>query len=288
MNIFSGLEGLGFDGLEGFDIFDEELEEKKKKEQEQHKIQKPKIKEEDVVFDKTMTCPVCDKNFTTKAVKTGKAKLEGTDTDLRPRYELVDSLKYDAVVCPYCGYANFSRGFQNILNAQAKLVKEQITSNFKGICHDGAIYSYDESIERHKMVLLNCVVKKGKTSERAYACLKLAWILRGKAESLTEDTPENKKAKAALKKEELDLLGKAYYGFVAAFPKESFPMCGMDDLTVTYLAADLARQIGKYNEANALLSRVITSRTANERIKDKARTIRDMIKEEKKKQDSQV
>ena len=48
MNIFSGLEGLGFDGLEGFDIFEEELEEKKKKEQEQHKIQKPKIKEEDV------------------------------------------------------------------------------------------------------------------------------------------------------------------------------------------------------------------------------------------------
>ena len=46
------------------------------------------------IFDKTYTCPVCDKGFKTKTVKTGKVKLISADTDLRPKYQHMDSLKY--------------------------------------------------------------------------------------------------------------------------------------------------------------------------------------------------
>ena len=65
-----------------------------------------------------------------------------------------------------------------------------------------------------------------------------------------------------------------------AFSTEEYPMCGMDDMTVAYLIGDLARQLGKYEEAAKQVSLVITSRKANDRIKEKARDLRDMIKEE--------
>ena len=65
-------------------------------------------------------------------VRTGKVKLISADTDLRPKYQLVDSLKYDALVCPKCGYAALSRFFKFMMPAQAKLIRENISKNFSG------------------------------------------------------------------------------------------------------------------------------------------------------------
>ena len=53
----------------------------------------PEVNEEqDYLFDKTYTCPVCEKSFKSKTVKSGKARMIGTDQDLRPTFEGVDSL----------------------------------------------------------------------------------------------------------------------------------------------------------------------------------------------------
>ena len=61
--------------------------------------------------------------------------------------------------------------------------------------------------------------------------------------------------------------------------KESFPLCGMDENTITLLMAELARRIGKIDESSRWVSRILVSRDANERIKEKAREIRELIKE---------
>ena len=122
------------------------------------------------------------------------------------------------------------------------------------------------------------MVKNGKTSERAYTCLKLAWLCRGKAENLPENTPDRDKVLKELKAEEDELIKNAYEGFSAAFMKEQFPLCGMDECTTTYLVADLARRSGNFEESIRWVSRVITSRQANERIKSKARELKDLIK----------
>ena len=55
MGILSGLGNLGLGGLEGMDIFEEE------KKPEQQAAEAPKIEEKDLIYDKTFTCPVCDK-----------------------------------------------------------------------------------------------------------------------------------------------------------------------------------------------------------------------------------
>lgn len=277
MSLFSGLESLGLGKLKNTDIYVEE-EQKKQEEEAAKKKAVKKITEEDCVFDKKLKCPVCDEEFKTKTVKTGRAKLIGQDTDLRPKYQVVDSLKYDAVLCPHCGYAALSRFFNYLSSAQAKMIYDQISVTFKGVSEEEApIYTYDEAIMRHKLALLSTVVKKGKLSERAYVCLKLAWLTRGKSESLSEDTPDLDHTREVIHAEEMEYIQNAYEGFTAAFSKEDFPICGMDELTVSYLVSDLARQLGKYEDAKRYISRVLTSRESNERIKSKARTLKDMI-----------
>lgn len=276
-NLFAGLEGLGLKLSKNIDVYEEE---KKEAQAGQAAEKKPKqVTEEDLIFDKHYTCPVCDKEFKSKMVRTGKAKLDSSDTDLRPKYQGIDPLKYDAVLCPNCGYASLNRYFNFVMSSQAKEIREQISSNFTYTADENEkVYSYDEAITRHKMALLNTVVKKGKTSERAYTCLKLAWLFRGKREELMKGEYEAEEAEALLK-EEIQFLENAHEGFVAAFSKEGFPMCGMDQYTVEYLVAELARRVGKIEDAKRWVSKVLVARDANKRIKDKAVTLKEMLQE---------
>lgn len=277
-NLFSGLEAFGLKNLSNINIYDKKEKEEDTKAE---KTEKTGFSEEENIFDKTYTCPVCDKEFKSKTVKAGKVKLLSLDTDLRPKYQYMDPLKYDAIVCPNCGFSALNRFFKYVTNAQATLIKNNISVNFRGIKDNGETYSYDDAIARHKLALISAIVKKSKTSERAYTCLKLAWLIRGKMETLPTDTQNHDNLMKEMAKEELDFLAKAYDGFVEAFSKEPFPMCGMDENTNTLLVAELARRLGKYDESGRWISKVLISRDANERIKTKAREIKDMLQKEK-------
>ncbi|MCR4605234.1 MAG: DUF2225 domain-containing protein [Eubacterium sp.] len=272
-NLFAGLENLGLGGLNSDDVFKEE----KKDEGADGAEAAPEAKEEDFVFEKGYTCPVCDHEFKSKNIRTGKVRLIGADEDLRPRYQDVDSLKYDAVMCPKCGYAALSRYFSFVMNSQAKAIKENISVNFKFREEEGQIYSYDDAITRHKMALACTVIKKGKSSEKAYTCLKLGWLFRGKREMLMQDAEASKEEIAELFEAEKECLVNAFEGFKDAFGKEDFPMCGMDQHTVLYLLAELAFRTGNIDESKKFVSNVLVARDANQRIKNKALELKDRI-----------
>ncbi len=274
-NLFSGLDSLGLGKISNMEVY--ENEEKKEEVKPQAATEKPEINEADLLFDKNFTCPVCDKEFKAKTIKTGKIKLMAADSDLRPKYQAVDSLKYDVVACPSCGYAALNRYFNYMTGPQAKLIKQNISENFSGLKQESDIVTYDEAITKHKLALANAVVKRAKSSEKAYTCLKTAWILRGKAESLSEDLPDYTKQKEELAAEELEFLENAYNGFLEAFPKEAFPMCGMDENTVCYLVAELARRIGHIDDAKRWVARVLVSKNANDRIKQKSMELKEKL-----------
>lgn len=273
--ILSGLGDLGLGNLENMELFETPKEVEEKKEE-------VKVEEKDLIYDKSFTCPVCDENFTAKIIKTGKAKLLGTDWDLRPRYEGIDPAKYDVQVCPKCGYSALSRFFPNVTSGQAKLIKENISQKVRMSPFNGEIYTYEEAAERYKLALVNAVVKRGRASEKAYICLKSAWVLRGYAEYLDE-TGDNTQDRAALKAQEEEYLTNAYTGFVEARQSETFPMCGMDESTIDYLLAELAAHFKKYDVASKLIASLLTSPSATTRMKDKARDLKEEILAELKK-----
>lgn len=281
MGLLSGLGGLGLGGLENVDIFEDEEKEKEKEAAKAKAAAQPE--EKDIIYDRSYTCPVCDGSFVSKTVKSGKAKLIGTDLDLRARYDIVDPGKYDVIVCPQCGYAAISRFFDKITQAQAKLIREKISASVQIPAYNDPICTYKEAMDRYKLALANAVVKKARSSEKAYICLKSAWIARGYRESLQGEQNADAKLIAALEKQEEEYLQNAYKGFVEARQNESFPMCGMDEVTVDYLLAVLAVRVKKYDVASRLIASVLGSPAANPRMKDRARDLKEQVLAELKK-----
>ncbi|MCM1049074.1 MAG: DUF2225 domain-containing protein [Clostridiales bacterium] len=273
-DLLSGLGQFGLGNLENMNLY----EEAKKEEQGGETKAAPQVmQEQDYLFDKSFQCPVCDKEFKARTVKVGKVKLAGTDMDLRPKYDQVDLLKYDVIMCPHCGYAALSRFFKFLTSPQIKNIREKISASFKPKQEVSEIYSYDEALERYKLSLANAIVKQAKPSEKAYICLKTAWLLRGKGEHLDTSLPDYEQQKKQVEEEENAFLNNALEGFLAARQTENFPMCGMDETTVDYLISVTAMRFEQFDVANRLISAIITSNTANPRMKDKARTVKDMI-----------
>jgi uncharacterized protein (DUF2225 family) len=245
-------------------------------------VKKPKTKEEielEALFDKTYTCPVCKNKVTEKKVRSGKIKLLGSDMLLRARYEQLDPTKYGTIVCHKCGYAALDRFFESITTPQKHLIQENVTPKYKAKPVPEGVYSYDYALEMHKLALFDAVVKKSRASERAYICLKMAWLCQGKMESTPEDAPDRDAIVAECTANMKELYKNACDGFSTAMGTEPFPMCGMDDMTVTYLIAALNMEIGEYDKALKILSEIIVSSTVKNSLKDKARDLRDEIQD---------
>ncbi len=275
--IFSGLEDMGLGNLQNVDIFKDNT---KHPESEQEKLKEAEtlqIHEEDMLFDKTYDCPVCNHKFKARTLRTGKARLLSTDMDLRPKFEGIEPLKYDVVLCPKCGFTALTRYFVPMPAVQRKMILEKITANFRPQMESGETFTYEEAINRYKLALANAVVKMGHASEKAYICLRAGWLVRSYIEELLgEEQIDMQKVKHA---EELqnEFLKKAYEGFVNARQSEGFPMCGMDEPTVDYVLANLAMRFGHYDVASKMISSMMVSPSCNNRMKDRFRDLKDEL-----------
>ncbi|MCQ2520729.1 MAG: DUF2225 domain-containing protein, partial [Lachnospiraceae bacterium] len=272
--LLSGLEAFGFNDLDGMDLFGNEKKKAEKEAAEKVLATKaPQYTEKDFLLDKTYTCPICDSQFKSRAVKASSTKLVSTEMDLRPHHAFVDVTKYDAIMCPMCGYTALIRYFNSVLESQKKNIREKVCKNFK--MHAGApeVFSYDDAIERFKMALLNAVVKGAKNSEKAYICLKTSWMYRGKAETVGVSDPTYGDIKAI----ELEFTKNAYEGFVQAVATENFPMCGMDEITVDYLIGVLAFYTEHYDVSSKMIGKVLTNQLASPRIKEKTRDLKEEV-----------
>lgn len=284
MSLFSGLEKFGLGNLKGEKIFDnseKKVEEKPKEEPKTVSVANELPEEKTLVFEKKYLCPVCETSFTSLTVRTGKVHVKEQEIDLHPIYDLMDEIKYDIVACPACGYAALARYFDMITKRQKDAVREKISLNFRPIKHKYEIYTYDDALERYQLALANAIVKDAKASEKAYLCLRYAWLIRQMLRdpvtmSLSHYDEERQKE---LKDEEKELLKNALEGFVTAKQSESFPIAGMNTITLDYLLAALYMENGEYTPSLKLIGEILVSRSASNHTKEKARDLKDMIED---------
>lgn len=277
MGLLSGLANLGLKNLTDADIF---AEDEKEKAAEGVDKTVAKVQEKDLIYDKSFECPVCGFKFTSKVMKSNKARLLHTDQDLRPVHEGIDATKYDVQMCTSCGNTALSRYFSYSTSAQSKLIKENISKSVVIPIFDGETYSYEDALQQYQLALACAVVKRAKNSEKAYICLKSAWLIRGYAEYLEHEVAPQEDVSAKvkeLKANEEEYLQNALNGFAEARKNESFPMCGMDECTIDYLLAVLATRFKKYDVAGKLVASILTSPSAGARTKDKARELKDQL-----------
>ncbi len=112
---------------------------------------------------------------------------------------------------------------------------------------------------------------------QAYICLKAGWLCRSYAENLDKGTADYEKKFKELKQQEKEFHKNALEGFLTAREKENYPMCGMDEATVEYLVAVLAMEFDQLDVSARIISNLIVSPSANSRMKDKARDIKELL-----------
>ncbi len=276
-DLLSGLGSLGLGSLQGMDLFAED----KQEEVVENVAEEIVVDETEFLIERTFECPICGRKFKALMPKTGKSKLVSTDMDLRPVHEHVDLTKYDVIVCQNCGYAVLSRYHAGLTERQKRAILEKISHSYKSNMKKYTTYSYEDSLARYQLALVNAIVKQAKNSEKAYICLKAGWLMRGYSEwLLTKDGQETENAKEkreqALKMED-EYLKNAFEGFQSAMANELFPIAGMDESTMNYLLAVLAYRFDKLEIAGPLVSKILTSPSVSSRTKDKARDLKDLI-----------
>lgn len=259
-NVFEELKALGFRNLDKIEIF--ASNEKQKPVDGSHK--KHEVTLEAVLYDKTYICPVCDKVFTSKAIRSGKNRLMSVDTDLRPKYDMVNPSLYECIVCPNCGYAALSKIFTSVSPKQIGWIKEQICSQYKNREYP-AILTNKDAVERYKLALLNAMAKRVKDGEKAYLCLKIAWLYR--------EMEDGEQEKAFLRY--------ALTGFLNAYNNERFPIFELEELTVAYIIADLYRRFEEYDKALQWVGYVILEKSVSLRLKTRGLHLKSLIREEK-------
>lgn len=233
--------------------------------------------EAEMVFLKTYSCPVCESKFKNLTVKQGRARLDSTDIDLKPNFKGIETLKYDIVLCPVCGYAALERYFASITSTQRKAVLDKITRSFHTAFEEKETTDFEEACLRFKFAMLSSQVKGVKSSEYGFLSLKYAWLNRAYYNSLEDK--DSKKAKE-LKDTEMSFLGKALDYFTDARAKEQSPICGMDEMTFDCLLAALNIELDKKDDAKKYLSGILVSRTASRRIKDKALELKELLNQD--------
>ena len=280
MGIFSGLEKLGLGGIGKGELFEDPKKKQAAVKKEEAPVKKLSlVNEEDYLFDKKYKCPICEMDFDVKTVRTGKVRMKNVDIDLRPDYDELDQNKYDVIACPECGYAALGRYFATVNKYQIDDIRVKICMNYKHEPCKDPVYTYEYAKRLYQLCLANAVVKKAKNSEKAYICLKSAWVIRGETQRLDPNDDDYETRKAENDAQEKELLVNALNGFAMARQTEEFPIAGMDATTLDYLMAALAVETGQRDMASKMIGEILTSRVANSRIKDKARVLKEMLME---------
>lgn len=280
MDLLSGLEQFGINVEQGnTEIYADEKrkEQSKVKTSDEKTVVRAQRPETEFLFTKRIRCTICDRVFDVRMVKNARVKRLQPDFDLRPRFENIDTLKYDVYACPYCGYAAMGRYFEHLTKGQIQLVKDNVCANFKrtGDAEPDS-YTYEQAIARYKLALYNSIVKRAKTSEKAYTCLKISWLYREMA-GMDAVSEEEKAKKAEYEKLQEEFYKEAYEGFQKALATETFPMCGMDSFTMDYLIASMACHFKDFSYASKAVSNILSSQIADRRIKNRALELKEEI-----------
>lgn len=258
-NIFSGLEHLGFDNIDDIDLYN-------KKQNEVTGEETIQLSDEDkqrsLLYEREITCPVCNNVFKAKAVKTSSARILRKDSDSFIIYDVINPYFYDVWICDNCGYSAMKKDFNNLREYQVDLIREKIEPKWKSRTYPD-VYDINIAIERYKLSLLNYYVIDAKSSKKAMNCLKLAWMYR-----LLKNT-EN----------EATFLKQALDGFNEAYFNEGFPLYNMDKFTSMYIIGEINRRLGNNEESLRWFSQIITTPGTPSKLKERSRDQRDLIKE---------
>lgn len=186
------------------------------------------------LYAKTAHCPLCEHEFSTMKVRSRMAAPYAIDSDFCPHYRegTINPNYYYVNVCPECGFA-FTEEFSKEFSVQAKAqIKLKIEAKWEKRDF-GQNRDELQAIESFKLAIVAATLKKEKHALIGSLCLRLAWIYRVAHKNDEEDR----------------FLRLAMTEMEQAYVQSDFAGTAMSEMQVLYLAAELHRRLGDYQEA---------------------------------------
>lgn len=187
---------------------------------------------ESQLYDKTVSCPICKNNYTTKKVRSRGLQIVEKQDDLNVIYKGVNPNCYTIWVCPECGYSGTEHEYDNVNTIQKKIFEDNIRSKWNKRSYCGT-RTLREAEESYKLAILIAQLIKKPKGYLGTLCLKLAWIYR-------EDKNDKK---------EKEFLVHALNNLTESYQQERLEKSTIDEITTAYIVGELNRRLGNFRES---------------------------------------
>ncbi|SHJ84501.1 DUF2225 domain-containing protein [Paramaledivibacter caminithermalis] len=227
----------------------------------------------EILYEKSVQCPVCNNSFKTKKVRTSAIRMARRDSDFCPYYEGENPLFYGVFICHRCGYAALEGEFTKLNSEDKEKIVKLITAKWYPRSYGGR-RNLDEAIEAYKLALVCCNILGVKDSVLGKISLRLSWFYRYK---------KNAELERKFTEFTVNFFEKAYTG-------ERVNNDEYDEIATLYLLGELNRRIGKYSEAIMWFDKTLSNPQIKKKrhIELKAREQWSIAREQYKKQKKAV
>ncbi|MEA1962453.1 MAG: DUF2225 domain-containing protein [Bacillota bacterium] len=224
-------------------------------------------KDDYYLFDKEITCPVCNNTFSVKMVRSSRLRLNAVESDLRQRFANFEPLWYMVWICPNCSFANFNYEFKQLSDEQKKFVlsnskdrKQKYTTSFS---HPRKL---GEVLNAYFLVLDQLMAQTQPDSGRiAKVWLRLSWLY--------QDADDNENYLIA-SQNALEFFCKMYY-------QDGKTRNPDEEQRLALVLGELYFRLQQYKEAGEFFRRAIVHRggnaTINRQAEDRIQELKDII-----------
>ncbi|MBO8137518.1 MAG: DUF2225 domain-containing protein [Desulfotomaculum sp.] len=182
------------------------------------------IPEQEMLYEKKLTCPVCQKKFSTPRPLSKYIRISQTDSDFCNHYEGLNPIFYEVAVCPKCNYA-FTDDTPDKLGPTALKNISDVLENLPKKDYS-TTRDIDTAVETYILAILCQTAYENRDSIIARLYLRMAWLYRYKKNIEKEKT----------------YLQMALEKYLSAFNKEKFEP--KTELQLTYLVGELYNRLG--------------------------------------------
>jgi len=183
------------------------------------------------LYDKEVSCHVCNMKFSTKKARIRKIPVDKKDADFHIWYKEINPVFYNVWVCPNCGFSITESEHKPLSTEQKSLVLKNV--GVKWNKRDfGSERTWDQAVETHKLALFMGQLLGKPNGYLGGLSLRIAWLYREQKNS-----------------EEDHYLLHALNYLEKAYAEETFPIAGLDEVSLSYLIGELKRVTGKPKEA---------------------------------------
>lgn len=204
------------------------------------------------LYDKKIVCLCCEKEFTSKQVRSSTTRVIKQDRDYCTYYSGENPLFYDAFVCPHCGFA-FTQSFSKLTPRKKEIIEKEYFEKLPfvpDLCQKREIH---HALQAYKWTAYTSYLVKEDPIITGNLFLRIAWLYR-----YQEKTEQEKRY--------LEIALRFYEKAYAKGNSEDI----MNEHKLLFLLGDLYTRLDDYHKASKVFSMLLADQSVPPNIRQRA------------------